>query len=197
MSDATVSSVEWEEMLKRLLRVCFLPETTYVAPQRYPGVIIRIRRCHPQRCGMGADSTVGNKTRVQMPQALFFLARCKQGWEQSPKGVFCYTIFKFWNFSPWNRDELQNRKEGTWSASAHFLPHTHDIKRRFPKMGSHETINAWKWFSLVYPDITRHITIQNSSSKPFKTLLQCVHAVQKEVDDALRLLRQLRTRTLQ
>ena len=106
--------------------------------------------------------------------------------------VLCYTIFKCWNFSPWSRDELQNRKERTWSASAHFLPHTHDIKRRFPKMGSHETINPWKWFSLVYPDITRHITIQNSSP-----LLQCVHAVQKEVDDALRLLRQLRSRTLQ
>lgn len=72
MSNTTVSSVEREEMLKCLLRVCFLPETTYVAPQRYPGVIIWIRRYHPQRWGLGADSTVRNETTVQMPRALFF-----------------------------------------------------------------------------------------------------------------------------
>lgn len=54
-----------------------------------------------------------------------------------------------------------------------------------PKQYTHENDFLW-----IYPDITGHITIQNTS-----LLLQCVHVVLKEMDGALTLLRQLCTKT--
>lgn len=174
MSDATVSV--WNQKRCWSVRLaCFLPETTYVAPQRYPRVIRWIRRYHPQRWGLGADSTVRNKTTVQMSQASF-LARCKQGWEQSPKRWYFATQFSNFETSPPSESWwTQNRKEGSRIRPAHFVSHTKH-QETLPEMDSHETIYPWKWFSWFILDITGHITIQTPA------YCQCVHVVLKEMD---------------